>query len=564
MNNSAKPSVLDFLRYFCVGRFISEDYDLLSPHFCFIIYFDINEVESMNDYFGKNLKSDIPAGLVVSLVALPLCLGIALASGAPAFSGVLAGIVGGLVVGLVSGSQLSVSGPAAGLTVIVLNAIESLGTFESFLLAVFIAGVFQFLLGIAKAGVIGHFFPSSVIKGMLAAIGLILILKQIPHALGDDQDYEGDESFIQSDGENTFTEIALAFQNIDSGALIISLVALAILILWERPIMKRQKWTSIFPGALVAVAWGVVANAVLYSSYLPDMLLTGKHMVSLPVSDSPMEFFSFLTFPDFSRILDADIYITAATIAIIASLETLLSLDAVDKLDPYKRIAPTNRELLAQGTGNMVSGLIGGLPLTAVIVRSTANISSGGQTKVSAVFHGLLLAVSVIFFPDILNMIPKAALAAVLLIVGYKLTNPSLYTSLYLKGKDQFLPFIVTIIAILLTDLLIGITIGIVVGVFFVIKANLHKAITIKDQGNNEFIVTLEKDVSFLNKAFLRRTLREIPNESSVIFDETESIFIDNDILETIEDFKLTAVNRAIMVEIKPAKNSKNPSLGEF
>ncbi|MEQ8473757.1 MAG: SulP family inorganic anion transporter [Marinoscillum sp.] len=518
----------------------------------------------MNDYFGKNLKSDIPAGLVVSLVALPLCLGIALASGAPAFSGVLAGIVGGLVVGLVSGSQLSVSGPAAGLTVIVLNAIESLGTFESFLLAVFIAGVFQFLLGIAKAGVIGHFFPSSVIKGMLAAIGLILILKQIPHALGDDQDYEGDESFIQSDGENTFTEIALAFQNIDSGALIISLVALAILILWERPIMKRQKWTSIFPGALVAVAWGVVANAVLYSSYLPDMLLTGKHMVSLPVSDSPMEFFSFLTFPDFSRILDADIYITAATIAIIASLETLLSLDAVDKLDPYKRIAPTNRELLAQGTGNMVSGLIGGLPLTAVIVRSTANISSGGQTKVSAVFHGLLLAVSVIFFPDILNMIPKAALAAVLLIVGYKLTNPSLYTSLYLKGKDQFLPFIVTIIAILLTDLLIGITIGIVVGVFFVIKANLHKAITIKDQGNNEFIVTLEKDVSFLNKAFLRRTLREIPNESSVIFDETESIFIDNDILETIEDFKLTAVNRAIMVEIKPAKNSKNPSLGEF
>lgn len=517
----------------------------------------------MKQYFGNNLKSDLPAGLVVSLVALPLCLGIALASGAPAFSGVLAGIIGGLVVGVISGSQLSVSGPAAGLTVIVLNAIESLGAFEAFLLAVFLAGVIQFILGLLKAGVIGHFFPSSVIKGMLAAIGLILILKQIPHALGDDQDYEGDESFLQSDGENTFTEIALAFQNIDTGAIIISIVALAVLILWERPFMKKQRWTYIFPGALVAVVWGVVANSVLYSSYFPDLFLTGKHMVSLPVSDGYKEFFSFLTFPDFSRILDPQIYVSAFTIAIIASLETLLSLDAVDKLDPYKRIAPTNRELIAQGSGNMVSGLIGGLPLTAVIVRSTANVSSGGQTKVSAVFHGLLLAISVVFFPDILNMIPKAALAAVLLMVGYKLTNPSLYKSIYIKGKDQFLPFIITIIAIMLTDLLIGITVGIVVGVFFVIKVNLNKAITVKKQGDKEFIITLEKDVSFLNKAFLRRTLRDIPDGSHVIVDETESIFIDNDILETIEDFKSTAVNKAIIVEIKPAKNTSNPKLSE-
>ncbi|MEQ9305121.1 MAG: SulP family inorganic anion transporter [Marinoscillum sp.] len=518
----------------------------------------------MKEYFGKNLKNDLPAGLVVSLVALPLCLGIALASGAPAFSGVLAGIVGGLVVGLISGSQLSVSGPAAGLTVIVLNAIETLGAFESFLLAVFIAGIIQFVLGLLKAGVIGHFFPSSVIKGMLAAIGLILILKQIPHALGDDQDYVGDESFLQSDGENTFTEIALAFQNIDAGALIISLVALAVLILWERPLMKKQKWTSIFPGALVAVVWGVVANEVLYSTYFSDMFLSGKHMVSLPVSDSYEEFFSFLTFPDFSRILDPQIYVTAFTIAIIASLETLLSLDAVDKLDPHKRIAPTNRELLAQGSGNMVSGLIGGLPLTAVIVRSTANISSGGQTKVSAVFHGLLLAVSVIFFPNILNMIPKAALAAVLLMVGYKLTNPSLFKSIYSKGKDQFLPFIITIVAILLTDLLVGIIIGIIVGIFFVIKANLHRAITFSEDGNQNYLIRLEKDVSFLNKAFLRKTLRDIPDGSSVVFDETDSIFIDNDILETIEDFKLTAGSNNISVEIKPANNSSNPKLGGF
>ncbi|WP_258099981.1 SulP family inorganic anion transporter [Marinoscillum pacificum] len=517
----------------------------------------------MKEYFGSNLKNDLPAGLVVALVALPLCLGIALASNAPAFSGILAGIIGGLVVGMISGSHLSVSGPAAGLTVIVINAIDTLGTFEAFLLAVFMAGVIQFLLGILKAGIIGHFFPSSVIKGMLSAIGLILILKQIPHALGDDQDYEGDESFLQSDGQNTFTEIALAFQNIDTGALIISIVALAILIFWEKPVMKRQSWTKIMPGALVAVLWGVIANTILYAKFLPSLFLTGKHMVVLPVSSSFSEFISFFTFPDFSQLGNSQVYISAATIAIIASLETLLSLDAVDKLDPYKRIAPANRELTAQGIGNMVSGLIGGLPITAVIVRSTANISSGGKTKVSAVFHGLLIAVSVIFFPDILNMVPKASLAAVLLIVGYKLTKPAIFKVMYAKGKDQFLPFVITIFAILLTDLLIGISVGIVVGIYFVIKSNLHQAITIKEEADQSFIIRLEKDVSFLNKAYLRRTLRNIPNDSTVVFDETDSIFVDNDIVETIEDFKATAVNNNIIVKIKPAKNSNSPQLAD-
>ncbi len=522
-----------------------------------------NVVESMKEYFGSNLKNDIPAGLVVALVALPLCLGIALASNAPAFSGILAGIIGGLVVGMISGSQLSVSGPAAGLTVIVINAIETLGTFESFLLAVFIAGIFQFIFGILKAGIIGHFFPSSVVKGMLSAIGLILILKQIPHALGDDQDYEGDESFFQSDGQNTFTEIALAFQNIDTGALIISIIALVILILWEQPFMRKQNWTKILPGALIVVVWGVVANSMIYGKLLPTMFLTGKHMVSLPVSSSVGEFMGFFTFPDFGQILNPDVYITAITIAIIASLETLLSLDAVDKLDPYKRIAPPNRELTAQGIGNMLSGLIGGLPVTAVIVRSTANISSGGKTKISAVFHGLLIAMSVVFFPDILNMIPKASLAAVLLVVGYKLTKPAIFKSMYAKGKDQFIPFVITILAILLTDLLIGITVGIVVGLYFVMKSNLHQAITVKKADEHNFLITLEKDVSFLNKAFLRRTLRAIPEDSHVVFDETESIFVDNDIVETIEDFKATAINKNIIVEIKPAKNSNSPQLAD-
>ncbi len=511
----------------------------------------------MNKYFGSNLKSDIPAGIVVALVALPLCLGIALASGAPLFSGIIAGIIGGIVVGAFSGSELSVSGPAAGLTVIVLNAIATLGNFEAFLLSVFVAGAIQFILGIMKAGIIGHFFPASVIKGMLSAIGLILILKQIPHALGDDRDYEGDESFYQPDGENTFTEIIMAIQNIDLGALLISLFALAILIAWEQPIIKKQSWTKILPGPLVAVISGVVVNKLLYPNLFPELIIAGKHLVTLPKSGSFSDFFNNLTFPDFGQFTNPQIYTTGVTIAIIASLETLLSLDAVDKLDPYKRIASTNQELKAQGLGNMLAGVIGGLPVTAVIVRSTANISSGGRTKISAVFHGILLAMSVIFFPDVLNMVPLSALAAVLLVVGYKLTKPSIYKSCYQKGYSQFIPFIVTILAILFTDLLTGIIIGIVVGLYFVLRANMHQAITIQED-ESIITITLEKDVSFLNKAYLRRHLREIPPNSHVIFDETDSIFIDQDIMETIEDFRNTAAEAGITMEIKQPENTKN------
>lgn len=508
----------------------------------------------MKDYI-KSLGSDIPSGIVVFLVALPLCLGIALASGAPLFSGLIAGIVGGLVVGSLSGSQLSVSGPAAGLTVIVLNAITDLGSFEAFTLAVFIAGLIQLILGYLRAGTIGHFFPSSVIKGMLTAIGFILIMKQIPHALGDDRDYVGDEAFFQTDGENTFTEIALAVQNIDPGALIIALVCLSILIFWERPFMKKQKWTGILPGPLVAVVTGTLLNVLVYNE---TFALSGKHLVNLPVSESLNEFIGIFSLPDFSQITNPDIYIVAVTIAIIASLETLLSLDAVDKLDPYKRIAPTNRELKAQGVGNAISGLLGGLPLTAVIVRSTANISSGAKTKVSAIFHGFLLILSVAFFPHILNMIPLSALAAVLLLVGYKLAKPSLFKEIYSQGRSQFIPFIVTILAILFTDLLIGITIGIITGLYFVIRTNIHMAITVQQQQDDIIKINLEKDVTFLNKAFLRRTLRDIPDNSHVIIDESDSIFIDHDIRETIEDFKLTAERENIKLEIRQPNGSKN------
>jgi MFS superfamily sulfate permease-like transporter len=344
---------------------------------------------TLND-FSKNLKADFPAGVVVFLVALPLCLGIALASGAPLFAGIVAGIVGGIVIGLLSGSNLSVSGPAAGLTVIVLNAITTLGSFELFLTAVVLAGIIQLIFGFMRAGVVGHFFPSAVIKGMLSAIGLLLILKQIPHGLGDDKDYVGDSSFYQPDGQNTFTEIVLAVQNIEWSAFAICLLGMMIMILWEKPFLKKLSWTKLIPGPLVAVISGVVINQ-LYKIYIPEIELTGEHLVQLPVVSSFGEFIGALRHPDLSQLGNKSVYIVAFTIAIIASLETLLSLDAVDKLDPQKRIAPQNKELKAQGVGNIISGLLGGLPVTSVIVRSSANVTSGAQTKISAIFHGILL-----------------------------------------------------------------------------------------------------------------------------------------------------------------------------
>ncbi|MBV6644089.1 MAG: SulP family inorganic anion transporter [Cyclobacteriaceae bacterium] len=504
----------------------------------------------------SHLRQDLPAGIVVFLVALPLCLGIALASGAPLFSGLIAGIVGGIVVGFASGSHLSVSGPAAGLTVIVLNAITEMGTFESFLVAVVLAGIIQMILGFLRAGIIGHFFPSAVIKGMLSAIGLILILKQIPHALGDDRDYEGDDAFYQPDGENTFTEIILAIQNVETGALIISMICMAVLILWERPFMKNLSWTKVIPGPLVAVGLGISIN-VIYPALGEGLQLSGDHMVELPVAASFSEFIANLRFPDFSALGYMHTYIIAATIAIVASLETLLSLDAVDKLDPHKRIAPQSRELRAQGLGNFVSGLLGGLPLTAVIVRSSANVNSGAVTKTSAIFHGFLLISAVALFPAFINKIPLSALAAILLLVGFKLTKPTLYQDMWKKGTDQFVPFVITIVSILLTDLLVGICIGIVVGLFFVIKSNFHESIIITQDKNN-FLLRLNKDVTFLNKALLRRKLENIPEDSYVIIDGTKSSFIDQDIAETLTDFVEYAKYKNITVEMKKTKASNN------
>ncbi|HEY8401296.1 MAG TPA: SulP family inorganic anion transporter, partial [Cytophagaceae bacterium] len=429
-----------------------------------------------------NLKYDLSAGLVVFLVAVPLCLGIALASGAPLFSGLIAGIVGGLVIGSFSGSQLSVSGPAAGLTIIVINAISTLGSFETFLCAVFIAGVLQVVMGYAKAGSIAAFFPSAVIKGMLAAIGIILILKQIPHAVGYDMDYEGNLNFLQADDENTISEIFKAFGAITPGAVVISLVSLILMIYWG-----KIKWSvaQAIPAPLLVVVFGVVINSLFDSLGWADIVLGAEHLVQIPVANSFNELLSFFTIPDFSNFKNPQVYGVAITLALVATLETLLNVEAVDKIDPYKRTSPKNRELKAQGIGNMVSGLIGGLPITSVIVRSSVAVNSGGRTKMTAIFHGFLILVAVVLFPTMLNLIPLASLAAILLVTGYKLTTFALYKNFYKQGWDQFLPFIVTVVAIVFTDLLLGILIGMGVSIFFILRRNMK----------NNFSYQLEEQV---------------------------------------------------------------------
>ncbi len=499
-------------------------------------------------YFFRHLKGDFSAGIVVFLVALPLCLGIALASGAPLFSGLIAGLVGGLIVAWLSGSQLSVSGPAAGLTVIVFNAIETLGSFQGLLVAGVLAGIMQLALGYLKAGIIGAFFPSAVIKGMLAAIGLILIMKQIPHATGYHTSYEGDEGYMRDTAESSFFDLFDAFSGITLGAVVISAIALLLLVIWELPWFKKQSLLKLIPGPLVAVTWGIGYN-LMAMQFAPAWAVGEKHMVRLPVSEKASDFFNNFMFPDFSYLANPQIYIIAVTLAIIASLETLLSLEATDKLDPLKRLAPTNRELKAQGVGNIISGLLGGLPITAVIVRSSANINAGGKTSLSCFIHGLCLLLSVMFFAHYLNYIPLACLSAILLHTGYKLAKPSLFIELYRKGMSQLLPFVITVLAILLTDLLKGMAIGVFVGLFFVIKANYSEAMNMTQNGAR-YLLSFNKDVSFLNKALLRKLILSIEENSSVTIDASRANFIDHDILETIEDFLTTAPDDNISVEI--------------
>lgn len=497
----------------------------------------------------KNLRYDIPAGLVVFLVALPLCLGIALASGAPLMSGIISGVVGGIVVGILSNSNLSVSGPAAGLTSIVLASLTELKTYEIFLVAVAIAGVLQILFGLLKTGAIGDYVPSPVIKGMLAAIGIILILKQIPHALGYDADYEGDESFEQPDGSNTFSTIWFAIRTYRPAAIIITAVTVVILMIWELKPLKKRLFFQLVPGALVAVLTGVMLNHFIFTGMGEGFALDGNHLANIPVSAGVSDFFGSLSFPDFSSLGNFAVWKIALTIALVASLESLLSVEAVDKIDPDKKITSKDRELVAQGVGNTISALLGGLPITAVIVRSSANVNAGGKTRFSAIFHGALLLISVLFAAPWLNMIPLSALAGVLFFVGYKLTSPAVIKSVTKKGYLQYVPFFVTIIAILFTDLLIGIMIGIGVGMLFTIRTNMQKAVVFTSHNDN-YLLRFRKDVYFLNIKSVKDILAKVPNNSSLLIDTSRANFIDPDIIELIEDFSCTAVAKGIELEV--------------
>jgi MFS superfamily sulfate permease-like transporter len=488
-----------------------------------------------------NLRADLPASVVVFLVATPLCLGIALASGAPLFSGIIAGIVGGLVVGAASGSQLGVAGPAAGLAVIVLNAITTLGTFETFLLAVVVAGLIQIALGYARAGVIGYYFPSSVIKGMLTGIGLTIILKQLPHAVGYDADPTGSLTFAGTGGENTVSALAHMFSFIQPGALVVALLSLVVLALWERPVIKRIKASLWVQGPLVAVALGIVLNEV-FASVAPSLTIATSHLVQIPSANGFRGFLTLLTLPDFSQVTNMAVYTTAITLAVVASLETLLCVEATDKLDPQKRVTPTDRELKAQGLGNVVSGLVGGLPLTQVIVRSSANIQSGAKSKLSAILHGVLLLAAVVTVPALLNRIPLSVLAAILLTVGYKLAKPALFVSMYRQGPYQFAPFIVTVVGILATDLLVGIGLGMAVAVFALLLTNFNNPFFLDRDPSEAVRITLSEDVSFLNRAAIMRALAAIPPGAKVVIDASRSMSIDHDVYEIIKDFEQRAV----------------------
>lgn len=494
----------------------------------------------------KYINKDFPASIVVFFVAIPLCLGIALASGAPLFSGLIAGMVGGIVVGAISNSQLGVSGPAAGLAVIVLGAIQSLGAFDIFLVAVVLGGALQIIMGALRAGIIGYYFPSSVIKGMLAGIGITIAISQLPNAFGIASDVE---IFSYSDGIlgilNNFTSA------IAPGAIIVTLIAMAILLLWEKVLVHKHNIFKIVPGPLVAVVVGVLYYVLMGDSALG---IREYQLVSVPVPDGIDSFIAQFSFPDFSAIGSSEVWIVAITLAIVASLETLLSVEAIDKLDPWKRTTNTNRELYAQGAGNMISGLIGGLPVTQVIVRSSTNMQSGGRTKLSAIMHGFLILISIIAIPTLLNMIPLSVLAAVLLLVGYKLAKPALFAQLYKLGKAQFLPFLVTVLGVVFLDLLMGIGLGLVVGISVILINSYKNSHFLHKEGydvkDGNYKITLAEEVTFLNKGAILRELNDLPENAFVEIDVTKTRVLDYDILEILDEFAIKAKRKNINIKL--------------
>lgn len=499
----------------------------------------------------KYLKGDLSAGLVVFLVALPLCLGISLASGAPLFSGIISGVIGGIVVGFASQSNVNVSGPAASVAVVVLTGIATLGSYEAVLVAVVIAGVIQIIMGFIGLGVVAYFFPSAMIKGILASIGLILILKQIPHALGDDGVFEGFESFYNPDGFNSFSEIGASLGRVHFGAVLVTLLSLVAFVWWDRPALKEKSpLFKFFPAALLSVTIGILVNELLFRNVFPNLVLDGSQLVQLPVARNASEFFSYFATPKWSFLSDKRVYGIAMSIAFIASLESLLSTEAGDKLDPLNRRTPTNRELKAQGIGNIIAGLVGGLPITAVIVRTSANVSSGGRTKVATMVHGAIMLLCVIAIPGLLNRIPLASLAAVLFVIGYKLTSFGLYSSLYRRGARQFVPFIATIIGVMFTDLITGVIIGGVCSIFILLRDS-YRTPFFKSQEHHEKThqFLLSEEVTFLNKAAIMMALENIDEGHTVIIDGSKSVNIDDDVIEIMDEFKTTAAERKIQLQ---------------
>ena len=501
----------------------------------------------------KTIKNDLPASIVVFFVALPLCLGIALASGAPLFSGLIAGIIGGIVVGTLSGSKIGVSGPAAGLAAIVATAIITLGSYEDFLVAVVLGGIIQLIFGVVRLGIIGYFFPSSVIKGMLTGIGIFIVLKEIPYFFG----YE-----VPINGGTTWKNIANSIQNIKTGPTIIGMIALAILILWDQVLTKKAKIFQLVQGPLVAVVVGIIFYMLTKSNV--NIALTKEQLVSVPVPENIDSFFGQFTFPNFEVITKAEVWVIAFTIALVASLETLLCVEATDKLDPNKNVTPTNRELLAQGVGNVVSGLIGGLPITQVIVRSSANIQSGGRSKASAIIHGFFLLFAVMLIPTLLNQIPLSVLAAVLFIVGYKLAKPSLFRKMFQLGWKQWLPFLTTIVGIIAIDLLKGLALGLSVGIVVTLIKSYQNSHFLnkedKSNGKPKVKMTLAEEVTFFNKGAILKELDSLAENTHLELDVTKTRFLDNDIIEILEDFQWKAKERNINIKLVSERGTvENP-----
>lgn len=506
--------------------------------------------------FQKNLLADIKAGVVVFLVALPLCLGIAMACKVPLFSGIIAGVIGGILVTIFSGSKYSVSGPAAGLTAIVLASISQLGSYPAFLAAVVFAGVFQLILGVLKAGSIGNYIPNAVIKGMLAGIGIILIIKQIPHLFGYDKDPEGDEQFIQLDGENSFTELVHMINFITPGAIIIGLFSFAVLIIAEKPFYKKNKILSNLPGPLLAVVFGILLTLAFKSH--STLAIESIHLVNLPIISSFADLKANLFFPDFSYANTGAFWIIVFTLAVVASLETLLGIEAVDKLDPDKNESNTNKELLAQGIGNITSGFLGALPVTSVIVRSSANINSGAKSKLSTIIHAFLLLISVLLLPNLLALIPNACLAAILIMTGFKLTKLAIFKEQWKFGYEQFIPFVITIGVMLVTDLLKGVCAGVIVSIIYIIRDNIKFSFEASSDvidGKLYYLIKLPQHVTFFNKGYLINFFNTIEPESKVIIDASINKKINRDSKDVIDNFINTAKKRKVEIELIKYKN---------